>query len=316
MANPGNDRMAALSREVLQAFDDLNGGVLRGFRPAHAKGIMLSGLFTPAPAAASLTRAPHLQRPSTPVTVRFSTSGGIPTISDNDPNASPRGIAIRFHLDRDLQTDIVGHSINGFPTRTAEELAEFLRAVHASAPGTPQPTPLETFLATHPAALRFVQTPRPLPSSFAHESFFAVNAFKFTNSSDVSRFGRYCICPDEPGEYLAPTVAATQPANFLFDEIARRLARKSVKFHILVQLAAPEDIVDDSTVPWPDDRPRIEFGTLDLSAVFPDNAAAQRGIIFDPVPRVDGIDPSPDPLIEARSAVYLASGHRRAAAAT
>jgi catalase len=40
----------------------------------------------------------------------------------------------------------------------------------------------------------------------------------------------------------------------------------------------------------------------------------KKKIIFDPVPRVDGIDPSDDPLIEMRSAIYLISGRRRRAA--
>ena len=34
------------------------------------------------------TRAPHIQRESTPVTVRFSDSTGLPLIPDNDPLAS------------------------------------------------------------------------------------------------------------------------------------------------------------------------------------------------------------------------------------
>ena len=38
-------------------------------------------------------------------------------------------------------------------------------------------------------------------------------------------------------------------------------------------------------------------------------------MIFDPVPRVDGIDSSGDPLIELRSEIYLQSGRRRRAAA-
>jgi catalase len=34
-------------------------------------------------------------------------------------------------------------------------------------------------------------------------------------------------------------------------------------------------------------------------------------MIFDPVPRVDGIEPSDDPLLELRAAIYLLSGRRR-----
>jgi hypothetical protein len=37
-------------------------------------------------------------------------------------------------------------------------------------------------------------------------------------------------------------------------------------------------------------------------------------IIFDPIPRVDGIDTSGDPLSEVRSDIYLLSGRRRRAA--
>src|SRR5437773_5826935 len=88
----------ALAQQLLDAMDALS-GLHPGFRPAHAKGLMCTGTFTPSPQAAELTRAPHAARPSTPVTVRFSDSPGVPTIPDNDPAKSgPRGCAVRFHL--------------------------------------------------------------------------------------------------------------------------------------------------------------------------------------------------------------------------
>ena len=40
---------------------------------------MCAGTFTPSPEAAKLTRAPHAGKPSTPVTVRYSDSTGVPT---------------------------------------------------------------------------------------------------------------------------------------------------------------------------------------------------------------------------------------------
>ena len=42
-----------------------------------------------------------------------------------------------------------------------------------------------------------------------------------------------------------------------------------------------------------------------------DSLAQQKHIIFDPIPRVDGIEPSADPLLELRAAIYLLSGRRR-----
>ena len=73
-----DEKLLALSHEIIEKFDKLNGGVHPGFRPAHVKGILLTGIFTPSPEARSLTRALHVNRASTPVTVRFSDFVGIP----------------------------------------------------------------------------------------------------------------------------------------------------------------------------------------------------------------------------------------------
>jgi catalase len=303
-----------LSREVLQVFDDLS-GLHPGFRPAHAKGILLSGTFTPAAGVGTLTKAPHVNRPSIRVEVRFSDATGIPNIPDYDEHASPRGIAVRFYLAEHEHTDIIAHSTNGFPTRTAEELLEFLRAVYASGPDAPKPTPVEAFLSTHPKALAFVQAPKPIPTSFANESFYSVSAYKFTNSKGTSKFGRYRIVPETRGEYLEPAEAAKQRPDFLFDEIKNRIAHGPVKMRIRVQLAGDHEVVDDATAHWDDLHPLMDFGTVELNSVVPEQEAAQRQIIFDPIPRVDGIEPSADPLLEPRASVYLASGRRRRAAA-
>jgi catalase len=295
---------------VLSAFDAINGSH-PGYRPAHAKGILLAGKFTPSPGGASITRAPHLHRTSTPVTVRFSDATGLPLIPDNDPNASPRGIAIRFHLAEHVHTDIIAHSVDGFPVRTADELVDFLTAARASGPDSGHPSPIEKFLATHPAALEFVQTPKPIPSSFFAEAFYGVSAHRFTNPQGIGRFGRYRIQPETGGSHLNAAEAAQQRPNFLFDEVPERLAKGPVRMRIAVQLAAEGDAVDDATAHWPTNREQIDFGVIEVMSVLPDSDAEQQHIIFDPIARVDGIDPSNDPLLEPRAAVYLASGRRR-----
>jgi catalase len=302
----------ALAEQLLDALDTLS-GLHPGFRPAHAKGLMCSGTFTPSREAAKLTRAPHAGKPSTPVTVRYSDSTGVPTIPDNDPQRSgPRGIAVRFHLGEHDHTDIVAHSTNGFPVRTGEEFLEFLRA--AAAFGAGKPEALGAFLATHPSAKRFVEAPKPIPTSFAREAFFAVTSFRFTNAEGVSHHGRFRIRPEAGTEYLTDEEAARKSATFLVDEIGPRLAQGPVRLGVFVQLAERGDDVADASVPWPDSRVEIPFGTLTLTARVDDQEPQRRTIIFDPVPRVDGIDPSGDPLTEVRSDIYLLSGRRRRAA--
>ena len=308
MPLPADQKLIALSQDLLKQFD-ARFGLHPGFRPAHAKGIMLTGSFIPSPDAVALTRAPHITRASTPVTVRFSSSTGLPLIPDNDPNANPRGLAIRFHLAEHVHTDIVSHSTDGFPTRTGQEFLEFLRA--ATSKESSKPSPIEKFFDSHPRALAFVQTPKPAPSSFARETYFGVTAMRFLNADGVSRHGRYRITPDAGTEHLDADTARSKGANFLYDELTARIANGPVGFQILVQVANPDDIVDDATVHWPEDRPLINFGKLVLKNLVSDNAHEQKSIIFDPIPRVDGIEPSLDPLLELRAAIYLLSGRRR-----
>jgi catalase len=310
-----DEALLTLSHDIIEKFDKVDGGIHPGFRPAHAKGILLTGVFTPSSQAASLTRAPHIQRNSTPVTVRFSDFAGIPTVPDNDPQgAGPRGCAIRFHLAEHVHTDIVAHSVDAFPTRTAEGFLEFINALIATDPAGPHPNAIEQFLGSHPAALTFVQIPKPIPTSFAKESFFAVSAFNFTNADGVSRYGRYRMLPLAGNEYLDEAGAAAQDPNFLFDEIKERVAKEPVRFHIAVQLADDGDTVDDATVRWPEDRSQLTFGEIGLTAITPNNASEQQHIIFDPIPRVDGIEASADPLFEPRANIYLMTGRRRRAA--
>jgi len=204
--------------------------------------------------------------------------------------------------------------VNAFPVRTAEEFVEFLRAIYASGPNAPKPSPLDSFLGAHPAALEFVQLPKAMPASFATLAYFAVSAYKFINGDGAGRFGRYSIQPAVRSEYLGSPFEGQAPPNFLFEEISTRLARGPVTMRLVVQLAAKEDIVDDSTVQWPSGRPEVVLGTLELRSVLPNNAEEQRQIIFDPIPRVDGIEASADPLLEPRADVYLMSGRRRRSA--
>ena len=233
------------------------------------------------------------------------------------PTTTRRGpalAALRFASAEHVHTDIVAHSVDAFPARTAQGVLEFLNALIATDPAGPHPNAIEQFLGAHPAAAKFVQLPKPIPTSFARESFFAVSAFEFTNAAGKSRYGRYRVLPLAGNEYLDETEAAARSPNFLFDEIKKRVAKEPVRFRIAVQLAEDGDTVDDATVRWPEERPQLAFGEIGLREITPNNASEQQHIIFDPIPRVDGIEASADPLFEPRANIYLMSGRRRRAA--
>ena len=256
----------SLPEQIVDAFNGLF-GVHPGARSNHAKGVILEGTFTPAAKAASVSKAVHLQKQKKPIPmiVRFSDATGIPTIPDNDPNARPHGIALKFSLPDGSKTDIVGFSFNGFPVATAEEFRDFLLAIGASGPDAPHPTPIEKFLSGHPAAAAFATAPKPVPVSYGTLSYFGVNTFKFTNAKGTVTFGRYQILPVAGEKFLAKEQTSKMSPDSLIDEIGQRVHRGPVKFKLFLQLAEQGDKLDDPSIAWPDSRKKIELGTISIT---------------------------------------------------
>ena len=300
-----------LPMATVDALNKLSGGPHAGFRANHAKGVLVAGTFTPAKGAAAFSKAAHFAK-SVPVLVRFSNATGVPNLPDADPNASAHGVAIRFQLPGGANTDIVSISANDFPVATPEEFLGLLQAVAQSGPGVAKPTPIEQFLGSHPAALRFVTTPRPAPDSFGTLAFYGVNAFKFTNAKGVSHYARYQILPVAGEHALSDADAAKAAPNYLMDELPQRIAKGPVKFRLLAQVANDGDNVNDPTAVWPADRKRVELGTLALTSTPKEQVNAQKALLFNPLALQAGIEPSADPVLLARPAAYGVSYGQRA----
>jgi catalase len=308
---PGKPAEASLPQQIADVMVQINGGFHPGFRFAHAKGMVLTGTFTPTKAASSISRAAHLKGPAVPVTVRLSDGTGVPQINDDNPNASPRGMAIRFTLPGGGFTDIVSNSHNGFFVGTGDDFLAFLKSIAATQPDSPHPSPVEEFMSSHPRALKVVTDSKPLPSSFARLAFFGNNAFLFVDSAGTKRAGRYQILPVAGIHHLAPAAGSKLSPNYLFDELTRRIARGPIKYRLYVQLANPGDQTNDGSIVWPDDRKKVELGTISLTKLAPNNEELQRSLTFNPIFITEGIQLSDDPLVSLRSAVYaLSVAHR------
>src|SRR5205085_3689471 len=167
-------------------------GAHPGVRANHAKGAVFEGMFTPAQGADALSSAVFLKGAPTPLVIRFSNSGGVPDAPDTDPSTGGvRGMAIKFRLSDGSEADMICISANGFPVATGEDFLALLQAVGASGPGAPKPTALDSFLAGHPAAAKFVTEPKLVAVSYGTQPFLGVNRLKFANAPRVSNFGRH-----------------------------------------------------------------------------------------------------------------------------
>ena len=298
-------------RQIVEAMRAL-AGPHPGFRPVHAKGLVCAGTFRASPDAPRVTRAPHFAGQSVPTIVRFANANGNPDVHDGVPNV--RSMAVKFQLPDGKSADILANSIEGFVARTPEELLEFLRAqLPTPATGRPDADAVPRFLASHPGGRAFVERlmKKPVPASYAQAIYHAEHAFRFTAADGSSRFGRYRFVPQAGEAFLAPDEAGKRSPSFLRDELEGRLRNGPVVFQLLLQLAGEGDPTDDVTALWPEGRPLVELGRLEVTGISATSAADERRLIFDPTNRTDGIDLSADPILLARSAAYAISYDHR-----
>ena len=302
---------ASLPQQIADVMVQVNGGIHTGFRFNHAKGIVVSGSFSPTAQARTLSKAAHFSGPAVPVIVRFSNAPGVPDNQDNSPGSGPRGMAIRFKLPGGAFTDIVSISHNGFVVGTGEDFLAFFKAIAASGPDAPHPNPVESFFASHPRAAKFATEVRAVPRSYATAAYFGNNAFVFVDGNGRKQITRYQIVPVAGVANLDSAAAARAGGNYLREELERRLAKGPAQFRLYVQLPNPNDQTSDGSIVWPDDRKRVLLGTIRLTKVEPDQDELQRSLAFNPTFLTSGIELSDDPLVPLRSAVYaLSVAHR------
>jgi catalase len=283
-------------------------GVHPGFRAFHAKGILVNGHFKASTQAAQLSSATLFNGALIPVTARFSDGSGMPTVPDGSP-AMPRGIAIKYHLPDGHDTDMVTNSFKFFPVGTGEEFRDLLEAIVASPPDAPKPTKLEQFFGSHPNALKAIGS-LPIPDSFADEEYHGIDAFIFVNKSGHRQAVRYVIAPEKV-VHVTPEEAAKLSTNYLFDDLAERIAQGPIVFHVKAQLAERGDQTKDASQPWPDDREQVDLGVLTLTKVVPNSSEIERRLLFMPTNLTSGIELSDDPLPSVRAAAYGVSFARR-----
>lgn len=277
-------------------------------RAVHAKGIILEGAFTPAEEAASITKAVHLQKQKSNVTVRFSDFTGIPDIPDNAGGANPRGFAIKFMLPDGVSTDIVGHSFDGFPAQTSTQFRELLLAIGASGADAAKPTALDNFLGTHPIAKTFLTTQKN-PASYATINYFGVNAFKFTNAKGLSSYIRYQFIAEQETLLTAEAMAKAGP-EYLMDEIKNRIKTHRIQFKMYAQIAEPGDKIDDPSIAWPDSRKKVLLGTITINNLASNTKEQDKALSFSPNNIPAGIETA-DPMLDFRSRAYPVSVKER-----
>lgn len=157
---------------------------------------------------------------------------------------------------------------------------------------------------------------KPAVESYATDVYFSVNAFRLVAQDGRVTSVRYRFVPQAGVRTLSAQEFAERAPGYLREELEKRVGGEEVVFRLVAQVAAAEDETDDATVVWPEDREVVELGTVRLERLLSEEEGLreEKRDIFDPIPRVQGVEASADPLLEMRAAVYLISGRQRRAA--
>jgi catalase len=293
---------------IINTFEYVN-GAHPGFRRNHAKGICVTGYFESNGQGQTVSKAQVFLPGRIPIVGRFALAGGKPYADDTPQTVRSLAVLFKQADGQEWRTAMINLPV--FVVNTPQAFNEFNVASSPDpATGKPIPGAMPAFLAKHPetaAALQMIGK-HPFSSGFADSPYYALNAFRFVNGQGESAPVRWYVRPDQTSE------ANTSPANgknYLFDGLIAQLHAKPLRWHLILTIGQPGDSTADATQVWPTDRKQVDAGTLTIDSVESEETSPTRDINFDPLVLPDGISPSDDPLLSARSAAYSQSFTRR-----
>ena len=294
------------------AIEKGNGEVYPGFRRAHAKGVCIAGYFEGHGEGAALSSTRIFAPVRTPFVGRMSVGGGSPYGLDN--KARVRSMALELRSDDGQQWRM---AMNSFPFFGVSSVEAFYEQTRANAPdpatGKPNPEKQAAFAEAHPEFKRFAAWGKDAPwsTSWASTTYNGVNTFRFINAAGEVRNVRWSMQPQTSFEVMTPEQREVADANFLSQDLQKRLVEGPLRWDMVVTLAEASDAILDASTPWPESRQHVTVGSVVVEHTSPQTTGECRDINFDPLVLPTGVESSGDPVLAARSAVYSVSFNRR-----
>jgi catalase len=292
---------------LVDAFAPPSGPAL-GHRRNHAKGVCFTGVFEANGAGSELSTAQVFAKGTYPVVGRFNL--GTPDPDAADATVRVRGLGVMITTPDGEQWRMAMIDPPFFPVSNPRAFYELLQASASKDPGA-----MGGFAQAHPEIAAFGDWAKSAPwtGSYAEERYNSLNAFVFTDASGASRAVRWSLVPAAQPVPVPPDELAKRGPNFLEEEITERIKAGPLRWTMAVTVANAGDPTADPSKAWPDDRRKIEVGTLTVQAIIPERDGPCRDINYDPTVLPNGITPSDDPFPAARSSTYRVSFDRRAA---
>ncbi|KAB7615552.1 catalase [Amylibacter sp. SFDW26] len=288
------------AERTMKAFEDVF-GVTKGKRRNHTKGFCIIGSFEPQDAAIlKYTNSPIFTQTSS-VNGRVSHKGGNNKAADN--KFADYGLAFEITTPDD-DTHIIGmNTEHFFPVSTPEAFSKLMQAkaigkeaVKAFAANSPE---LKAHKAYHSARDK---TLRPYEGA----TYNSINTFYLVDDAGKRTAIRWSFVPSNDQK-----VVLDPSENFFFENMQANLDAGEVAWDMIITIANPDDEILNPAILWTGEHTQIKAAKLIVNSISTEAEGECDPLNYDPLILTDGFEPSEDPMLEARSAIYAIGVSKR-----
>lgn len=287
-------------------------------RAVHARGAGAHGFFEVTNDVTRYCKAKFLEKlgKKTPVFLRFSTVGG--ERGSTDTERDPRGYAVKFYTEEG-NFDIAGNNTPVFGIRNPLQFPEF-QHIQKKDPVSNLKSgnmywDFHSLVPESCHQLTYLFGPRGTPDGYRHLNGYGSHTFKWVNSKSEEFLVKYHFHSEVGTKNLsfkdAVKLMGEDPDYATRDLYNHIASGKEAAWKFSVQVIPIEEgenykwDVYDITKVWPhSDYPLIEVGRVILNRNPSNYFAEVEQAAFSPSNIVPGIEPSNDPVLQARMFSY------------
>ncbi|MBR0816751.1 catalase family peroxidase [Bradyrhizobium liaoningense] len=286
-------------------------GAPLGHRRNHAKGICFTGTFEANGNGAELSRARVFVRGRYPALGRFNLGTADPNAVDATVRVRGLGLQITTADGEEWRMAMINPPF--FAVSTPQAFHDLLIAS-----GKKDPQAMKAFIQANPEFSPFAAWAKAAPwtGSYAEEPYNSLNSFVFTDAGGGEHAVRWSLLPAAQPIPVSQADLEKRGPDYLEQEITERVRTAGpLRWTMVTTVADPRDPTADPSKAWPENRRKVQVGTLIVQRIEPERDGPCRDINFDPTVLPQGIRVSDDPFPAARSSVYRKSYDLRAAEA-
>lgn len=272
----------------------------------HTKGFCASGEFVPAKDIANLLDIGLLSQSVIPTQVRYSSGGGSVNISDKD---KPKGLALKINGESDSWEIVMLNTEINF-AKNPEEFGKFFEMRIPQNGKVDKENVAKMFreVASYRNFVKYLDENIGVYPSLANVAYHSIHTFYFKDKSGKMIPARFKFVPKNGVKFVGEEEAKKLADHYLEDRFKQDVSKKPIEYTMILVLANPGDIIDDTTALWNGRHKEIEVGTLSVKQYDGKDCNVD---VYMPITLPKGVGEPEDPLFQVRNETYINTFSRR-----